>query len=1207
MKKLTLCAVCLSACFAALFAAPRTPQQALYEAELFARQDASPMRRMAMSAPMKLAYTAVQPVSGQPAYYVFNRGQNAGFVIVAADDCTETVIAYADEGTFVSENMPDNVAYWMQRIAASVEQNAQRPVNPLLKTPKRQKANFTPILLSVQTRWNQGYPYNIQCPMDGDYNSVTGCVATACAQVMKFYNWPVTGTGSHSYYWDGGEEGPAQTLSANFGATTYDWTNMLNTYNSTATSTQQTAVATLMSHCGIACEMGYSASGSGAFTEDMAQALYTYFGYDSAVQVIRKDYMTAPAFLDIIYDELQAGRPMLMDGATVNNEGHCFVCDGIDADGLVHINWGWGGSCDAYFNVNNLDPYDQGIGGAASGMAFTEDVSLFRGIRPAQGGRPRPTVVADNISLNYMRMAKTTLPRFTATRFMNYGVGDWSGRFVLAVYQNGALVGTYTDDVYDFSLGRWYYTSSYFIEPDLSSLPAGQYDAMLGVTMAGQSGCYPIYLWNHGEQHYDLTVTNDSLIFVNQQSEEDYSRFEYTDLSAYAYPDNTLTGSYRWNLQFETANFWNGGNNDGVLMFGIYTSSPYSIAGTYRYASSTDPGSMALVKIFSGNNSYYTEMSGSDGELTLVAQADGTYKAFFQYTVNGGEYQDTVVFAANRVTASNADTDASISLRRYPATAMSIQAASDMTDYWSAGQNAPIPYLIGGYIYDFDRQTAAQRASAGYTKFNLQEGAYGLYCTDIYWLDSTRFVTGNEIQQGDTIVVLATLSFTRMTPHVRFQKGYVYYDKRLAPDDPPVDDEISVNVYLPDDIAFAAPDGLYAWWWSNSVAGACVAAEPQGNGLYTVSVPCSDNQFQCLIVDRNVAVNGWDGAYQTYDSPLLNGGECLVVGYSDGARYALTSVDCSLPLTAATLPVSLQASTAVGNVTMSWTSDEGSLWRIEIYEQATGDLAYSTTVTQPTLSLYCNSSDTYIWRVRTMNDDYTPLSNWVSSIFACPANPYSLSNLQATSSDGVTYTFSWNCTPATPAYRLRIIYYSEDAAYYYCDSVITSTSLTLDLTYTGTYEWTVYAIESDGSILTFANGEDITIVDDTDYSVSITDFTSNGLTVTFEWTSAANVFQVTVFDEELENQLIDVEFVEGYSFTCTLPAEGTYYFYIRPVNDSYTAYLGAYQLFEFSVTAEPTDMEITEAEEQAVKLIRDNRLLIRRENRWFDAAGLLLR
>ena len=293
--------------------------------------------------------------SKQPLYnnfYIFKNDE--GFVIVSADDRTIPILAYSTEGTFESENIPENLAYWLsgyeQAIQAIIDEQADpseeivRQWQEMLEGNLPQQKNVViPELLS--TKWDQHAPYNNLCPS----GTLTGCVATAMAQIMKYWEHPVHGTGSHSYI-----HPTYGTLSANFGNTTYDWDNMHGTVTVASPYAEQLAVATLMFHCGVSVNMIYGTEASSAYSEDVPYAIESYFGYNASNILYKSNYSNS-AWISLLKSELDAYRPIYYCGSGIYG-GHAFVCDGYDSDNKFHFNWGWSGNANGYFAIGNLNP-----------------------------------------------------------------------------------------------------------------------------------------------------------------------------------------------------------------------------------------------------------------------------------------------------------------------------------------------------------------------------------------------------------------------------------------------------------------------------------------------------------------------------------------------------------------------------------------------------------------------------------------------------------------------------------------------------------------------------------------------------------------------------------------------------------------------------------------------------------------------------------
>lgn len=305
-------------------------------------------------------------------FYILNVTNGNGFVIVSADDRALPVLGYSETGHFRSDNMPSNLQGWLQGYEDEISwviQHAemaddstaqlwQKLLQDTYELPRNSRA-VTPLL---NTAWGQEAPYNVYCPS----NCLTGCVATAMAQVMKYWEYPTVGTGSHSYY-----HNTYGTLSANFSTQYYAWFDMPNT-NPPANNT---SIAALMYHCGVSVDMAYgpaSTGGSGANYTAISNALITYFGYDENVNTYQKDNYTSSVWSNALINELDNGRPILYFG-TGSGGGHEFVCDGYSNSNYFHFNWGWSGYSDGYFMLSSLNPdsYD-----------FTTNQAAVIGIQP---------------------------------------------------------------------------------------------------------------------------------------------------------------------------------------------------------------------------------------------------------------------------------------------------------------------------------------------------------------------------------------------------------------------------------------------------------------------------------------------------------------------------------------------------------------------------------------------------------------------------------------------------------------------------------------------------------------------------------------------------------------------------------------------------------------------------------------------------------
>ena len=312
---------------------------------------------------LSLVYTGTS-LRSETSFYVFNTGEK-GFVIVSADDRFRPIVGYSDEGTFDTENMSPELAFYLDKIIeartspnAVIFDNTPQEWQSVMATGKllsRNRGRGVDYL--VATKWNQDSPYNLYAPEATNGpggRCYAGCVATAMSQIMKYWDHPEHGTGSHTYN-AGGWWGPSYpNLSANFGATYYDWGNMPVKINSGSPQEQIEAVATLMYHCGVAVNMGFAYNGSGANSEDVPDAIQQYFSYSSHAELKHRESYTLVQWQNKLKESFDIGWPVYYSGYS-DEGGHAFVCDGYDDDDLFHYNWGWGGTNDGWFVIDEID------------------------------------------------------------------------------------------------------------------------------------------------------------------------------------------------------------------------------------------------------------------------------------------------------------------------------------------------------------------------------------------------------------------------------------------------------------------------------------------------------------------------------------------------------------------------------------------------------------------------------------------------------------------------------------------------------------------------------------------------------------------------------------------------------------------------------------------------------------------------------------
>lgn len=453
-----------------------------------------------------LVHTEKCVSNGKALYYVFGKEKNDGFLITGADLRANSVLGFTENGTYKEAlEIPafrswlegcQEAMQWLSNSTAKVKvakcpqfdiperivTNADKTIS--MTIPGRQytmdatlPAKVEPLLGDVA--WNQNDPYNYLCPdvtVEGIKESAaTGCVATAVAQIMKYHEWPKQGTGSHRYISEGED---SLVLEADFSKSVYDWDNMLSGYEDEYNDEQANAVAKLMSDVGIAMDMEYG-SASGTVDEAVPYALVTYFGYNKGIQLCYRDYYNYAEWNNLLKKEMIESGPVFMAASNMYEDArHAIVLDGYDEDGKYHINWGWGGLSNGYYDINFLNPYFQGIGGSRYGYPAIQTINI--NCFPDKDG----TSVAQ--SLIVVQEEVTMEDGTLYCQIANLGLAPYLSKVGYIAYIDNEIVGSYFLDVTEISdLG---FMSTCTLAASLQQL---------GITpeMIGDKKCfvYPVY------------------------------------------------------------------------------------------------------------------------------------------------------------------------------------------------------------------------------------------------------------------------------------------------------------------------------------------------------------------------------------------------------------------------------------------------------------------------------------------------------------------------------------------------------------------------------------------------------------------------------------------------------------------------------------------------------------------------------------------
>ena len=378
--------------------------------------------------------------------YLFCTADNNGFIIVAADDIATPILGYSTSNALQGEGLPENLAGWLQHYSDEIAAARANGYTGDAKTVElwvrygsgakvqggKSRKSVQPL---IATRWDQGTPYNLKCPYDKNgsnqsVRSVTGCMATAMSQVLKYWEWPIKGNGNKTYTCTTlSENAPTRTITANFD-TLYLWDKMPAGGDVVPTSgwnaQQKNAVALLIFHCGVSVGMDYRYTQSSASSSDIPNALRQYFGYTYNISFNRKSAYNEATWKEMLVAEIDARRPVLYRGeGSDGTGGHSFVCDGYDEEGVFHFNWGWSGSGDGYYQLSSLTPTSTGTGAGLGN--YTYDQGAVFGIMPG---------IQTNNSFN---VTNTVVQGGTLTGscgIRNSGMKAFMGYFGIAAYDS---------------------------------------------------------------------------------------------------------------------------------------------------------------------------------------------------------------------------------------------------------------------------------------------------------------------------------------------------------------------------------------------------------------------------------------------------------------------------------------------------------------------------------------------------------------------------------------------------------------------------------------------------------------------------------------------------------------------------------------------------------------------------------------------------
>lgn len=452
-----------------LLALGYSPLQAKRITQWQAQQQAYSFWGKQMPQKAKAKSRTATTASPSDAYYVFNNDAG-GFVIIAGDDAVTPVLGYTSTGSFDAENLPDG----LKDLLKSYERQIAALGDNYVANQTATRTAFTGEKLLNTAKWNQGNPFNKYTPN----NYVTGCVATAGAIVMKYHGYPDKGTGSHSYTWNG------QTLTANFGHD-YDWANMPAKYDGTNDAAFD-GVARLMADLGVAVEMKYDKSGSGAYIGNLVTALQKYYGYSKLSHLLAIEDVGAEAWNGRLRDEIDANRPVLYAASDANTGGgHAFVIDGYK-DESFSVNWGWGGYCDGFYKIGALNPESPG---QINNSKYNAEQSAVFGMEPSGGTEKVSAIgfVKDKDQMQVQNMNITDVKKGQRGTLFSMPIGNtgdhvFTGECVVALMnakgERREIVSSQPMKLDKLAVNRYYISPTFSLQFTLDAEP-GDYLAIL--------------------------------------------------------------------------------------------------------------------------------------------------------------------------------------------------------------------------------------------------------------------------------------------------------------------------------------------------------------------------------------------------------------------------------------------------------------------------------------------------------------------------------------------------------------------------------------------------------------------------------------------------------------------------------------------------------------------------------------------------------
>lgn len=529
MKKfLSLIVVLLSGI--TMFAQPRSEQQAKQIASEFFKKKPQrkapmlsvvPQQKVSQTITRRMARAKAAPAQ-RSGCYIINDEANNRFVIVSADERMYDILGYSENGAFNADSLPQglmDILYGYDEQYEYLQKNADPSHN--YKAKRRAAKVVEPL---ITTKWDQDSPYNIQCPDEKvfgivDMKTMTGCVATAMAQVMNYHKYPARGQGSTSYTTVTNIQ-----QSMDFSSVSFDWQSMTDTYDDASTEIEKDAVAELMHACGVSVHMTYSWLGSEATAQDLAYALIHYFKYNPNIKYYERRYFSKEAWDDIIQEDLVNGRPILYSGLGERTDsegktykyGHEFVLDGCNSEGKYHFNFGWSGEYDGYYELTAITPKEN--------RDYTLDQAMVCNVSPQTIGKHEDiffatAVLYDKYEFNAGSSVTATFdPHCAVVESNSYGT-LFKGEFGIGVFDmnKNFVKSLYKKSGNDMSTGTYYESLNAYLYFDRTTFANGSTYYIAPYAKASSSTDYTWMRTTYGLWDYYIATVSDGIVKLSSE------------------------------------------------------------------------------------------------------------------------------------------------------------------------------------------------------------------------------------------------------------------------------------------------------------------------------------------------------------------------------------------------------------------------------------------------------------------------------------------------------------------------------------------------------------------------------------------------------------------------------------------------------------------------------------------------------------------